>query len=250
MNNESESSHEHIATRRASTVGRTPSALVVSIVVGLLVLSGCGSDSSKDAADPAASVASQQSATTDDSEVATAAPTVDIGVQSSVVTQTTPESSALPSTAPPTSTAAGDSSSSVAAGDAQDPCRLMSAAEAEAALGMAVQAAVTTAFDSQTYGHGSDCSYSTVDQAAGPTTVHVGVLGEGFPRELWEQEERAQPGVQEVPGLGDIAFFDETNETIDAFVGGRWVQAQMINTNESELLGDLTEIVRLAIERM
>ena len=249
MKNESESSHEHIATRRARTVGRTRSALALSIAVGLFVLNGCGSDSSKDAADSASSIASQQSAATDQAEIATNASTIDISVESSVVTQA-PESSSLGSTAPLTPAAAGESSSTVAAGDSQDPCRLISAAEAEAALGMPVQAAVTTAFDSQTYGHGSDCSYSTVDQAAGPTSIHVGVLGEGFPRELWEQGERAQTGVQEVTGLGDIAFFDESNETIDAFVGGLWVQAQMINTNESELLGDLTEIVRIAIERI
>ena len=127
---------------------------------------------------------------------------------------------------------------------------MLSAAEAEAALGMPVQEPVTRGFGSQVYGHGSDCSYSTVNQDAGPTSVHVGVLGEGFRRDQWEQAEQAQAGLQEVPGLGDLAFFDESNETIDAFVGARWVQAQMMNTNESELLAGLTEIVRRAIERI
>jgi hypothetical protein len=250
MINESERPHQHIAMRRERQVGRTRSALALSVAVGLFVLSGCASDSSKDAADTAVSGVSQQSAATDGAEVATTAPTADTSVESSVATQPTPESASLPSAAPQTPTSAGDTSPSAASGDSQDPCRLISAAEAEAALGMPVNEAVTTGFDSPTYGHGSDCSYSSVDQSAGPTTVHVGVLGDNFPRELWEQEERAQDGAQEVPGLGDIAFFDENNETIDAFVGGRWVQAQMINTNESELLADLTEIVRTAIERI
>ena len=224
------------------SVVKTRSAFALSVAVGLFMLGGCGSDASKNAADSGASVASvagQPSAATE----------VEVSVESSVVSQTTLESSALPSTAPQT-TAVAETSSSGAAGAADDPCRLITAAEAEAALGMPVRPAVITGFDSQTYGHGSDCSYSSVDQSAGPTTVHIGVLGEGFPRDLWEQEERADPEVQEVPGLGDIAFFIENDEKIDAFVGGRWVQAQMINTNESTLLADLTEIVRIAIERL
>lgn len=236
MNNQCESLHEPIASRRARTVIRTRSALALSVAVGLFAVSGCGSDSTKSGADSAASVPS-------------AATEVDVSVQSSVVASTTPESSVVPSTAPQT-TAVVASSSSAAAGDAEDPCRLITAAEAEAALGAPVRPAVTTAFDSQTYGHGSDCSYSTVDQSAGPTTVHIGVLGENFPRDLWEQQARAEADIQEVPGLGDLAFFDENNEKIDAFVGGRWVQAQLINTNESELLADLTEIVRIGIDRL
>ena len=94
----------------------------------------------------------------------------------------------------------------------------------------------------------ADRTASGVSQQSAATDV--GVLGEDFPRDQWDQAERAQAGLQEVPGLGDLAFFDESNETIDAFAGGRWVQAQMMNTNESELLAGLTEIVRRAIERI
>jgi hypothetical protein len=244
MTKQSESSHDHVATRRHRQITPKRSSVALFVAVGLFALSGCGSDPSKDAADAA------DTAAPDDAAVATTTKPTDIGVESPVATEPAPESATLPSTAPEPSTTAAASPSSVAAGDAQDPCRLISAAEAEAALGMPVQEAVKTGFDSQTYGHGSDCSYSGVDQAAGPTTVHVGVLGEGFPRELWEQSERVQEGLVEVPGLGDIAFFDENKSSIDAFVDGRWVQAQMINTNEAELLADLTEIVSRAIERL
>ncbi len=248
MKDESENPPDQFATRPHRKLGPKLSTFALCVAGSLLGLSGCGSNSANDAADAGASDVSQQSGSADDSGIGTTVPTLSTSVDSSLAMQPTPESTSAPSSAPqPTSPTP---STSVGGGGSQDPCRLISPAEAEAALGMPVQEAVVTEFDSQTYGHGSDCSYSTVDQAAGPTTVHVGVLGEGFPRDLWEQSERAESGMQEVEGLGDIAFFDETNGKIDAYVGGRWVQAQMINTNESELLADLTEIVRTAIERI
>ena len=51
--------------------------------------------------------------------------------------------------------------------------------------------------------------------------------------------------------MGELAFFDSHNQTIDAFAQGRWIQVQMINsTRFSELLPILTDVIRNAIARI
>ena len=72
-----------------------------------------------------------------------------------------------------------------------------------------------------------------------------------IPRDEWEQAEREEPDLQEVAGVGELAFFDESNETIEVFDQGRWVSVQMINsTRPSELLALLTDMARNALERL
>lgn len=137
---------------------------------------------------------------------------------------------------------------SVAAGQ-DESCRLLTAAEAEAVLGMPVLAGVPTTFDSPGYGSGFDCSYTAADQTAGPIAVHVGVLGTGFPREAWEQAERAE-AMTEVDGVGDIAFVDEHNGSMDVLVDGAWLQAQVVNIDEATVVKALTEICLRAIDRI
>jgi hypothetical protein len=156
-----------------------------------------------------------------------------------------------PTTADPTTADPATESPATAAdaGDGGDPCRLLTAAEAEAWLGQPVAAPLPSTFDIPPTGPGYDCSYSAVDESAGPTTVHVAVLASDLPRDLWEQAERAED-VEEVSGVGELAFFDKYDYKLDAFDHGRWIQAQLINTSESTLLADLSQIVINAIARI
>jgi hypothetical protein len=133
-----------------------------------------------------------------------------------------------------------------------DPCRLLTSTEAENALGRAVGAPVSLVLGlSPQTGNGYDCAYHSVNQDAGPASVHAGLLGDQVPRDAWEQAERAQPDLQEVTDLGELAFFDENKQSIDVFDQGRWVQVQMINsTRHSELLTLLTDLARNALERI
>jgi hypothetical protein len=57
------------------------------------------------------------------------------------------------------------------------------------------------------HGNGFDCSYSD----AGSSSVHAALLGDKVPRAEWEQTER-QEDLQEVSGVGELAFFDEHNK--------------------------------------
>lgn len=141
------------------------------------------------------------------------------------------------------------SRSTVASDVSGDPCRLLTAAEAEAALGLAVASPVKMEIPDTQYGSGFDCSYPAVDQTGGATSVHVGLLGDGFPRDLWEQGQRAE-GLEEVSGVGELAFFDGDNK-IDVFDQGRWIQVQMINSKRfDELLPLLSDLARNAVERV
>lgn len=166
----------------------------------------------------------------------------------------TPDSTGTESTAsssPAAGVTTSSTSPSAAPDDPTDPCRLLTPAEAEAALGRAVSAPVSREFELPGAGHGFDCLYPATNQDAGPASVHAGVLGDQVPRDGWEQAERDQAGLQEVAGVGELAFFDEHNQTIDVFDHGRWIQVQMINTTRhSELLALLTDMARNAVERV
>ena len=102
------------------------------------------------------------------------------------------------------------------------------------------------------FGNGFNCAYHAVNEdVIGASSVHAGVLGDHVPRDEWEQAERAETDLQEVAGVGELAFFDEHNQKIDAFDHGRLVTVQMINsTRFSESLALLTEIARNAIARI
>ena len=90
-----------------------------------------------------------------------------------------------------------------------------------------------------------------MNQEAGPASIQVGVLGDNVPRDGWEQQARAQADLQEVFGVGELAFFDSESQSLDAFDQGRWIQVQMINsTRFAELLVLLTDIARNAIARI
>lgn len=157
---------------------------------------------------------------------------------------------ALPTLAPGTTSPSQVALPSSATNSA-DPCRLLTSAEAEAALGRTVGPPVIRTLSNTGLGNGFDCAYNSVNQEAGPASVHVGILGDAVPRDGWEQAERADADLQEVPGVGELAFFDEHNQSLDAFDQGRWIQVQMINTTRfSELLALLTEIARNAIARI
>ena len=212
--------------------------LTALAAVAALTFSSCSSDAAKSSPNTdskASASASSTSPATSSPDPVTAPPTV------------TPE----PET-PATQTAATSAATTVslpASGDGGDPCRLLTAAEAEAVLGEPVGAGLPRSFDIPPTGVGIDCSYSTVDQTAGPTTVHVGILASDVPRDQWEQAERAEGGV-EISGVGELAFFDKNNEEINAFDHGHWIQAQLINTDEATQLADLSQIVITAIGRI
>ncbi|MEO6125100.1 MAG: hypothetical protein ABIR32_15460 [Ilumatobacteraceae bacterium] len=123
---------------------------------------------------------------------------------------------------------------------------MLTSSEAELVLDTPVAAGVATSSDTPGYGSGFSCSYSAVDQSSGPTTARVSVLGSGFPGAEWEQAERAD-GMTEVEGIGDVAFVDEGNGSMDVLVNGIWLQAQLINVDEATLVSALTEICAQAI---
>lgn len=227
--------------------------LIVASSVVIVALAGCGDESSTDGASTP-TTAQEPSATSGQA-----------GTTGSLSEPESPETASAPSEpasadttaaasepASPDTTAA-DGTTSVADSSAPaepgDACRLLTAAEAEAVLGMPVMDAVTLAYDSPGYGSGFDCSYSTVDQTAGPTTVHVGVLGTGFPRALWEAAQREED-VTEVDGVGEIAFFNRYKGSMDVFIDGVWLQAQVINIDEATVLTELTGICSRAIDRI
>lgn len=184
-----------------------------------------------------------------------AAPTTGVGATPPGSGPTVPPAPTSPAVTIPT-LAPGTTSPSEAAvpsspANPGDPCRLLTSAEAEAALGRAVGPPVTLSLSDPALGNGFDCAYNSVNQEAGPASVHVGVLGDNVPRDGWEQAERAETDLEEVFGVGELAFFDRHNQSIDAFDQGRWIQVQMINsTRFAELLVLLTDIARNAIARI
>lgn len=190
----------------------------------MVVIVGCGGSPSTSSSSSAATAAS----------LSTSATSSPVGQPSSAAATASPSQTASASS--PTNTG--------------DPCRLLTAAEAEAALGRAVGAPVKREFPGSS-GTGFDCAYNSVNQDAGPASVHAGLLGNTVPRSEWEQAERQQADLQEVAGVGELAFFDKYHQTIDVFDHGRWVQVQMINsTRFSELLALLTDMARNAVERI
>lgn len=224
------------------------------LALAVLVFSACGSDSAKTAATRASTAApapaSNSSPTT---EPLTQAPASTVLTTSVADTESSAVVTSAPATvAPPTSTASSAATAapvSTARADGGDPCRLLTAGEAEALLGAPVGPPTPLSIDAGATGVVIDCSYSTLDQSSGPTTVHVGILASEIPRDAWEQAERADGGV-EVSGVGELAFFDSYNEEMNAFDHGRWIQAQMINTDESTLETDLSQVVNTAIGRI
>lgn len=152
------------------------------------------------------------------------------------------------------SSSTGDSTTETTAADAADasgdPCRLLTAEEAEAALGVAVRPPVKTEIPDSGYGSGADCLYQSVDEPAGPASVHVGILGDQFPRDLWEQAQKAE-GFAAVSGVGELAYFDGDNK-LEVFDQGRWIQVQMVNPQLNEidqLVPLLSDLARNAVER-
>jgi hypothetical protein len=132
-----------------------------------------------------------------------------------------------------------------------DPCRLLTSDEAQAALGRAVGVPTKLNRPGQQYGTMSDCAYNATDQSAGPASVHVGILGESFPKDQWEQSEKAQSGYEPVAGVGELAFYSSNDNKIDVFDHGRWIQAQLINSKRaSEQKALLTDIARNALKRV
>ena len=204
----------HLQTSSSSLPG-TPQPLrrllVASAAVALLTMAGCGGDSP--ASTPKGSAASV-------SEPAAA--------------------NSTPASAEP------DGADDV---DDGDPCRLITPAEAEVVLGTPVMTGEASSSDTPGYGEGFSCSYSAVDQSSGPTTARVSVLGSGFPPAEWEQAQRSD-GMTAVEGVGDVAFVDEYNGSMDVLVDGSWLQAQLINVDEATLVSELTEICARAIERL
>lgn len=130
---------------------------------------------------------------------------------------------------------------------ADDACRLITPAEAEGVLGMPVTEGQVLTYDAQQYGTAYSCSYYSIDETSGPTTVSVSVLGSGYPRAEWEQASRAED-VTEVDGVGDVAFFG--GNSMDVFVDGIWLQGELINTDEATQMDALSTILARAIERL
>ena len=128
---------------------------------------------------------------------------------------------------------------------------MLTSAEAEAALGRPVFLPPRTEELDLGFGDGFNCAYNSANQDAGPASVSVSLLGDQIPRDEWEQAEQEEPDLQEVAGVGELAFFDERGGTIEVFDQGRWVSVQMINsTRHSELLALLTDMARNALERL
>lgn len=140
---------------------------------------------------------------------------------------------------------AEDEESSAAGGD---PCRLLTSAEAEAILGSPVGEGQPTEQEIAPGQTIYDCAYHVPGGLA--RSVHVGVLGDAFPKDQWEQGIR-EDGVIEVDGVGELAFFNENDYKIDVFDDGRWIQAQIIDSPRfAELEEMLIEVVRNALERI
>jgi len=199
------------------------------IALGVLAIASCGSDSKGSEATTAPSSASSEASDT----VAT--------VPAATGAATTEPAATAPaaSDAGPTT----DGSAAAGAGSA-DPCRLLTADEAAAALGREVEKRVIE------LGQGlALCDYYDPNEDAGPASVHATVLSDDIPKDLWEQSQIAD-GLQPVPGVGELAFFDDDTH-LEVYANGTWIQVQMINsTRFSEVLAILSEIGRNAVDRL
>ena len=199
------------------------------IALGVLAIASCGSDSKGSEATTAPSSASLEASDT----VAT--------VPAATGAATTEPAATAPaaSDAGPTT----DGSAATGAGSA-DPCRLLTADEAAAALGREVESRVIEA------GQGlALCDYYDAKGDAGPASVHAAVLSDDIPKDLWEQAQIAD-GLQAVPGVGELAFFDG-DTTLEVYANGTWISVQMINSMRfSEVLAIMSEIGRNAVDRL
>lgn len=181
------------------------------------------------------------------SEIAVEAPST--ATAPDTANSSTADSSAE-TTGPETIITAPDTTDAASPNSSGDPCRWLTAEEAEAALGVVVRPPVRTEIPDSAYGPGADCAYNSVDEPAGPASVHVAILGTRFPRDLWDQAQRAE-GFAPVAGVGELAYFDG-NSKLEVFDQGRWIQVQIVNPQV--MAGDgliplLSDLARNAIER-
>lgn len=203
------------------------------LALGVMATASCGSDSSGSEATPAPS----GSAAT----VSVAAAPTPTGTE-----QTTLADTGAATTAPAASDTSTTTPGSVAAGaDSDDPCRLLTADEAAAALGREVAPPRILEF-----GPGLVvCDYYSATEEAGPASVHAAVLSKDIPKDMWEQAQLAD-GFEAVPGVGELAFFDG-DTTLEVYANGTWVSVQMINsTQTSDLLAIFIQIGRNAVDRL
>ena len=144
-------------------------------------------------------------------------------------------------------------SSSVPA-DKGDFCRLVTKKEAEAALGKAVQAGVSTAAGTP-FGPGGSCIYRATDiSATAISLLNVGVLGDHVPRSVFDEQAEAKVGAngQPVAGLGEVAFFlpGPGGGVVFLFDHGVWLQVQVAGATGSAGVDQMAELARKALGRM
>lgn len=229
------------------------------------ILAGCGGGSETAVQTPSTAVVSQTpSNSTKDTTAVTAVQTPSTAAGPRTSPESTGDMTTADTAAQSPSTAAGaqapdestgdtttaDTAPADSPGDIGDPCRWLTVDEAEAALGVVVAPPVTIEIPDSTYGPGGDCAYHSVDEPAGPASVHVAILGTRFPRDLWDQAQRAE-GSTAVAGIGELAYFDGDNK-LDVFDLGRWIQVQVINPQVNEddgLVPLLSDLARNAVER-
>lgn len=128
-----------------------------------------------------------------------------------------------------------DTESSAAAGD---PCGLVTSAEAEEIIGHPVGEGHAREMEDVSF-----CEY-------GDGSFRIGLLGDGIPKDEWEAAEREQDGLEEVSGLGELAFFDPHNQVLDVFADGLWIQGGLDAGSGVDIKPMLTEVLRIALERV
>lgn len=152
-----------------------------------------------------------------------------------------------PGTAPSANTT---SATSQAGTGTADPCALVTAAEAQAAMGVPV---ATTAGLPLSAGNGSDCAYESAD--ANRNSLSVGVAAEdkdGFDAEFGA----GSPGSAPVTGVGSDAYFSVSGNTgtLAVWQNGSALEIQITDasgaTTPAQIQAAATTVALAALSRL
>jgi hypothetical protein len=169
-----------------------------------------------------------------------------------------PETSATSD--PEAGTAVGPEASSATgteagSNDSGDYCRLISQAEAEQVLGVAVEAGVPSSGEGVAGPDVGGCKY--LGTAVDPSTsskgiVQVAVLGTELTRAQYDElagEGAADASAQPVPGLGETAFY-LPGATIFWFDAGLAMFVQVVKADRTPVtVAEITALAQTALER-
>ena len=156
-----------------------------------------------------------------------------------------PASTSAPSTSGPSSSPAA---SQTAGGF--DFCRLVTLAEAQAAVGRPVKVGLSSS-EKTVLGPGGGCVYASIDfTQQSQTLVNIGFYGNKISRSQFDQEVTSKVGAagKPVSGLGEAAVY--IPGVVAMFDHGSALQVQIVKDNiPSTDIALLTRLARKALER-